>query len=211
MTWVAPVFWMLVGAATLTGLRASSATSLRHRPRTSSVVLWLVVALPALVQMWVPSLLGVLGRDWGAISSGQLWRLLTSVVVQDGGVGGTLFGLLSLAAVLYGAEGCWSAPRIWVVFWAGALGSNLVVGPWLAPVGAGDSMATLLLACALVSQVVVAVRPPGIRPMAALLLVGCCLLVVARDYHAVACVIGLAAGVSLGVVDRRRSERTPQG
>jgi hypothetical protein len=53
-----------------------------------------------------------LRRDGPAISSGQLWRLLSSLLVQDGGWIGTAFNLAGLVLVGIAAEQA-IAPALW--------------------------------------------------------------------------------------------------
>lgn len=193
---VAVTFWLLPVAAAVTALRAAyplSEPSL-GRPRLSTAALWVLVAAPSLLQLAYPSLLQWLMRDWTSIRAGEVWRLLTSAVVQDGGVAGTVFNLFALGVVLMAAQEYWSAGRIWSTFWLCALASNLAVGPTLEPVGAGNSLATFGLGCAMASNAVLG-RPPRGVLLASLGVLACVVLIAAgRDYHAVACLIGALAG-----------------
>jgi hypothetical protein len=76
----------------------------RHWPWATTVAL-LVVGIPTLAQFTVaPWLFENLQRDWTLIGRGQVWRLLTALVVQDGGLVGALFNLLALAAIGVAAE-----------------------------------------------------------------------------------------------------------
>jgi hypothetical protein len=69
-------------------------------PVLGSTVLWLTVAVPSLLQIAFGDLLGALERDPELIRHhDQWWRLVTSSVVQDGGIAGTLFNLAVLAVV----------------------------------------------------------------------------------------------------------------
>ncbi|AZZ41737.1 hypothetical protein C0Z11_04965 [Acidipropionibacterium jensenii] len=86
---VAVSSWVLVVAVLLAASTASTAARRPggpwERPRPFTAVLWLLAVVPSLVQLAVPALLPALERDWARIGSGQLWRLVTSVIVQDGG------------------------------------------------------------------------------------------------------------------------------
>ena len=78
---------------------------------TAAVSVAGLVAEPVLV---------ALRRDAVALSDGQLWRLLTALLVQDGGVPGTVFNLLGLVLVGVAAErrlGAWAWLR---PTWSGA-------------------------------------------------------------------------------------------
>lgn len=196
---VAVSSWVLVVAVLLAASTASTAARRPggpwERPRPSTAALWLVVVVPSLVQLVVPALLPALERDWARIGSGQLWRLVTSVVVQDGGPLGLVFNLFCLTLVLVAAQRYWSAGRVWITFWVGAVLSNLAVGPVLEPVGGGNSMAVFALGSALVSNLLLS-RPDRRALLWAGVAIACMALMAAgRDYHAVSCAIGLAAGL----------------
>ena len=106
----------------------------QRRP-IATIVALVVVGLPTLAQLTVaPSLLGDLRRDWAAIGSGQLWRLVTSLVVQDGGLLGALFNLVSLLVIGSAAEKAWGARR-WVVLALGAGVGAQLWGWFVQPVG----------------------------------------------------------------------------
>ena len=197
-------FWLLPMLATMAAIRAANpgGDPRLPRPQVHSLVLWTLVAIPSTVQFFQPALLETLRRDWPLIEQGQVWRLITSTVVQDGGLVGTLFNLSILAIVLLGAQTCWSAPRIWATFWLGAIAANLVVGPSLNPVGAGNSMATFVLAVAL-AVASVRVRssrlamPPAIGALACV-----AVMVLARNYHGYAALLGIAPGLVPGGRDK---------
>ncbi|AKT52820.1 hypothetical protein ADJ73_12130 [Arsenicicoccus sp. oral taxon 190] len=164
-------------------------------PRVPSLALWGVVAIPSLLQLAAPALLSGLRRDWSLIEAGELWRLGTSAVVQDGGLAGTAFNLVILAVVLLAAQDHWRPARTWATFWVGAVLANIVVGPSLYPVGAGNSMATFILATALATNVLSShtSRAARVPAMGALACVGFLLLV--GDYHGYAALLGLPAGL----------------
>lgn len=193
---VAVTFWVLAVACAATALAASrhDDTEGPPRPTAPTAALWLVVAVPTALQVALPGLLPALRRDWPAIVDGQLWRLVTSVVVQDGGLAGTVFNLFALAVVAVAAQELWPPARTWATFWLGAVAANLVVGPGPEPAGAGSSMATFVLGCALVSNVLLSgTRRRAVFPAAAALVcIG--LIALGRDYHALACLLGLMAG-----------------
>lgn len=208
-TVVAVISWVLVVGCAATALRAAHPEGLDGppRPRRATVALWLLVAVPTLLQAFLPGLLTVLQRDWPLVLEGQVWRLVTSPVVQDGGPAGTVFNLFALVVVTLAAQECWSSLRTWATFWLGALAANLVVGPTLEPVGGGSSMATFVLGCALVADALLGRARRRALPAALVVLACVVVLAVGRDYHALACLIGLVAGTLPGVSRRRTRPR----
>ncbi|SCG61970.1 rhomboid family intramembrane serine protease [Micromonospora humi] len=184
------------------GLVAARGSDVRRRVPVATVAALVVVGVPTLLQLTVaPALLGQLGRDRAAIGDGQVWRLVTSLVVQDGGVAGSVFNLAALAVVGVVAERVWGAGR-WAVV---ALASGVLAQVWglvVQPVGAGNSVAVFGLAA---SVAVVAVRSGdrvGRLLGVASLLVAVALLV-AGDIHGGAAVVGAAVGTVLTATDRR--------
>ena len=60
----------------------------------------IIVGLPTLAQFTVaPGMMQDVERNWTLIGQGQVWRLLTSLVVQDGGLIGAVFNLVALALI----------------------------------------------------------------------------------------------------------------
>ena len=193
--WVLPTLSALMVIGTLTpkdplpGVRSSWAT----------LVLWSVVAVPSLLQIILPALFDVLHRDATRIADGQVWRLVTSVVVQGGGFNGTTSNLLGLAAVSTAAVAYWGVARTWTVFWFGAVASNLAVFV-IHPIGGGNSMADFVVATALTSSVLADRGRRGSTPALALVCGLGVLLCVAvlglrGNYHVWSCVIGLVIGL----------------
>ncbi|WP_176308675.1 rhomboid family intramembrane serine protease [Micromonospora sp. NBS 11-29] len=175
----------------------------RWRVPRATVAALVVVGVPTLLQLSMcPTLLGLLERDRAALGDGQAWRLVTALVVQDGGVPGAVFNLAALAVVGLVAERVWGAWR-WAVV---AVVAGVVAQLWglvVQPVGAGNSVAVFGLAA---SVAVVALRS-GDRATrlagAGVLLVAAGLLV-AGDLHGGAAAVGAAAGFVLAATDRRK-------
>ena len=109
------VLAILYAVVLATAFAASRVRPLSTPPRGwpwATTVALLIVGLPTLAQFTVaPSLLQNLERNWILISHGQVWRLLTSLVVQDGGVAGAIFNLVALAMIGFAAEKLWGVKR----------------------------------------------------------------------------------------------------
>jgi membrane associated rhomboid family serine protease len=90
-----------------------------------------------------------LRRDGPAISSGEIWRLLSSLLVQDGGAIGTIFNLAGLVVIGIAAERRLGRPRWMLAYLVGGLTGELVGWAGWQPIGAGNSVAVCGLAGAL--------------------------------------------------------------
>ena len=105
---------------------------------TASV--FLATAVPSVLGLVVPAVEVALRRDRTAIDHGEVWRLVTALVVQDGGVAGTVFNLVGLAVMGLLAERLVSR-RDWVIaYLTGALVGELAGWAGWQPVGAGNSI-----------------------------------------------------------------------
>lgn len=168
-----------------------------------TIVALVVVAVPSLVQLTVaPALLDALGRDRAEIAHGQLWRLLTSLVVQDGGWSGAAFNLASLLVIGAAAERVWGGRRWLTVAAAAGVGAQL----WalvVQPVGAGNSVVVFGLAASLATRALRASPRPQ-RVWAVICLAGSVVLLVVGDLHGGAAAIGAVAGWRLGEAPRRQ-------
>ncbi|HEU0181212.1 MAG TPA: hypothetical protein VFR16_03400, partial [Agromyces mariniharenae] len=93
------------------GLLATRGPRGGRRPvPVATIVALVVVGVPTLLQFTVvPSLLDALERDRERIFDGEVWRLVTPIVVQDSGATGTITNLLSLALIGVVAEWIWGA------------------------------------------------------------------------------------------------------
>jgi hypothetical protein len=177
---------------------------LRHPP-VAAVVLWLIVAIPSLLQFAFPGLLRALERDPDQIRQhGQWWRLFTSAVVQDGGVAGTVFNLVILAIVAVVAIRAWGSLRGLIIFAVGVVGFDLATTFAWPSVGAGNSAATFTLAASVTGLAVVKVRERAVVVLGALT-AGCGLFLLAlRDAHGSAMVGRLVIGVLVGAISPPR-------
>lgn len=182
--------------------RGLARNGFRPRVRPAALALWLVVAVPSLLQLAIPGLLDALRRDPGLVERGQLWRVLTSAIVQDGGVAGTVSNLVLLAVVAVIAEAIWGGLRMWLVVGV----AQLVFGLWTSLVfpsrGAGNSAFTLALAASLAGLALTMAGPRSALRLAVaggVVVVGVA-LVALLDAHGVAVLAGVAVGAGIGAV-----------
>jgi len=163
----------------------------------AAVALWAVVAVPSLVQPAVPELYGALYRDPGLVlARHQWWRVVTAIVVQDGGVPGTAWNLAVLAPVAVLGVRARGARQAAGIFWGCGIALNLGALV-VSPSGGGNSGATyaLALSIAVLAWTTRLGRASELRTAGAV--VAAAALVALRDLHGVAMLVGALVGVVL--------------
>jgi rhomboid protease GluP len=180
-----------------------------RRTPIATIIAFALTAVPSLLQLTVaPGLFEALRRDRTAIGDGELWRLVTSFTVQDGGWTGTIFNLFALAVIGTLAERRWGPAR-WVAI---ALAVQVLGNLWglvVQPVGAGTSLVIFGLAGSLAASAVVARDVDrNTRAPAAVSLIAALTLLVLADIHGGAALLGAVAGAAL-TVPRRSNPVTP--
>lgn len=174
---------------------AAKSLTMWRRP-WATLFLVAAIAIPTTLQFAFPSLLLLLRRDAEAFRAGDWWRVVTPLFVQDGGVSGSAFNLLSLIVVGTVAERLWGSTRWLIIFFLGGIGSELVSLTWQ-PIGAGNSLANFSLAGSM-GVLCLADRPLPHEGLAAVLCLGAGMwLLVIRDHHGAAVMIGGLIGVVL--------------
>ncbi|MDG4822757.1 rhomboid family intramembrane serine protease [Asanoa sp. WMMD1127] len=134
-------------------------TVLRRIPLTLAV--FVITAVPSLLQFAYPGVLTSLQRT-PAIRDGQVWRLVTSLVVQDGGWFGAASNLFFL--LLVGALAELTLRRwLWATCYVGCgLVAEGIALAW-EPTGGGNSIAI----CGLAGALTVALLTRPLRPSTA--------------------------------------------
>jgi membrane associated rhomboid family serine protease len=87
----------------------------------STLLLTMAIAIPTTLQFFFPILLQLLERNYERFLAGDWWRLVTSLFVQDGGVSGSIFNLVSLLFVGIIAERLWGSRRCLIIFLPGGI------------------------------------------------------------------------------------------
>lgn len=197
---LAALYGVVLTTSFVASLISPLARQRRQWPWATTVAL-LVVGIPTLAQFTVaPWLRETLQRDWNAIAHGEVWRLLTSLVVQDGGLVGTIFNLVALAAIGVAAEQVWGAKRWTVIALAAGVGGQFW-GKIVEPVGAGNSLVVFGLAA---SIAVMAVRQGiGVQRLLGLIsLLGAAVLLIIGDIHGGAATIGALVGLAFSSANK---------
>lgn len=159
------------------------------------LLVWCAVAVPSFAQLAVPGLLAAGERSTDAIRHGQMWRLLTAIFLQDGGLPGTLSNLAVLAVTLLLVRRLLPGPLITVLFLAGGVIANALTAATFAQTGAGNSMATMFLATASITWFAPGSRDRSALSGLAIIGIAGLVLLARRDSHGIAVVAGLLAGL----------------
>jgi membrane associated rhomboid family serine protease len=171
------------------------------RPSWPAVGLWAAVAVPSVLQFAFPHLLTALRRDPELIRHHhQYWRVLTSVLVQDGGVAGTIFNLAVLAVVATVAVQIWGPLPAMVLFVLGQLVFDLAATFLSDDLGAGNSGADFSLIMSVVGLALLVRRETAVTLRTAGIAIAAVLLLVINDAHAIPVFGGVMIGVAAGLV-----------
>jgi membrane associated rhomboid family serine protease len=119
-------------------------TFLKKTPWTTLIVAGLISA-GLILQIILPQLLALCMRNRLLILKGELWRLITALFFQDGGLAGGISNIVGLLFIGSLAEQFWTRKEWLIIFFIGGILSE-VAGFWWQPSGAGNSVANLCLA-----------------------------------------------------------------
>jgi membrane associated rhomboid family serine protease len=193
--WIAGRFYL--------GAAPGSSAEPRLIPRRvrATLTFALVIGLSMTLQFFFPRLLLALERNARLIASGEWWRLVTALFVQDGGLAGSIFNLVSLLLIGSVAEQIWGTRRWLIVVVVGGILSEVVALAWR-PIGAGNSVANFSLGGA-VSILCVIRRTTRQGAVAAAIALGTSIaLLLLRDIHGAAALFGAMMGLIFITLDK---------
>ncbi|WP_425956901.1 hypothetical protein [Xylanimonas sp. McL0601] len=189
-------------------LLVAAAAAPRRKLRTpfAPVALGLRIGLPVLVGsvaglIW-PAVEQALRVEPEAIAQGEVWRLVTGTVVQDGGVAGTVFNLVVLGLAILFVSKVLKTGWATGVFWGAAIVLNGIAA-LSGTTTAGSSGATFALLGATAGWALV--RRSDLRWAAPVALVLAVVLWVTGDMHGMATILGAIVGA--GLAGARRSHK----
>ena len=186
-------------------LREQAAPGRKKSVPYSTLLLTLAITIPTSLQFIFPAILQLFERDYERFLAGDWWRLGTSLFVQDGGISGSIFNLVSLILVGVVAERFWGSRRWLVIFFTGGVLSQLIAFAWQ-PIGAGNSVANFSLAGS-VAILCLAHKTSRVVKIAAILALGAGLILLfLKDIHGPAMIFGTFIGLLMLWLDRRRFE-----
>ncbi|AOW94326.1 rhomboid family intramembrane serine protease [Rhodococcus sp. WMMA185] len=193
------LFAVVILLSSLSG-RTRLGETLFARPPRTAVVLWLVVAVPSLVQLIFPAILDALERDPNLIRDDQWWRILTSVAVQGGGPVAAVAGLAVLAWVAPICVRVWGGFRAVLLFVAGQIIFGLFTAFLFPSTGAGNLGATLALAASVAGLVVMQSKQWSALAASGGIVLAGVLLIAVGDAHGLAVLTGTLLGAALTTV-----------
>ena len=153
-----------------------------------------IVGIPSLLQFAFPVILTTLERNWPLILQGQVWRIVTALTVQDGGLFGTVFNLTGLLLIGIAAERLWGPARMAAIFMAGGVITEFLAYFWQ-PVGGGNSIANFALSAATAVLGLMTVKNSVVRAIAVAILAAGVILLIRKDIHGIAVVVGAILGL----------------
>jgi hypothetical protein len=176
-----------------------------------AIVLVLVIGIPSIAQyLGAPAIGDALRREPSfTLQHGEWWRVVTSLLAQDGGLFAAIFSLVVVAvAITFSTwiQGTWLTLAIFLFC---SIVLNLLAIGWGA-VGGGTSFASDGTMLSVLALGLVVARNRIVTVAAIIAVVGGIVLVVLDDAHGVAILLGAAIGVVHGVVLRRRAATSAQ-
>jgi membrane associated rhomboid family serine protease len=200
------VYALLPYVAAFAGVRLVLLRGVQEiRAGRATRLLLAVVGVPSVVGLVWPAVREALQRDATRIGSGEVWRLATALLQQDGGIAGTAGNLAALLVVGSVAEELLGAGAVTLAF----VGCGLLAqGPSLLwqPIGAGNSVANFGVSGAL-AMTVLLTRAPAVARLAALAALTAGVgLVAVGDIHGPPVLMGAAFATAL---DRTRGRTRP--
>lgn len=162
----------------------------------ATILLLLAIGVPTMLQCFFPPILPALERNYRRFVDGEWWRLITPLFVQDGGISGSIFNLVSLLFMAHVGERVWGSVRCIAIFFGCGVLSEVVALSWQ-PIGAGNSVANFGLAASVAVVALIYARQRSIRFLACIGLGAGLILLLLRDIHGAATIIGAIVGLML--------------
>jgi len=189
-------------------LRAQSNPQTERQVPFATLVLLLAISIPTALQFFFPSLLQMFERDYTRFLAGDWWRVITPLFVQDGGISGSIFNLVTLLLIGTVAEKMWGSQRWPILFFAGGILSEIIAFVWQ-PVGAGNSVANFSLAASIAVLSLTLPTSRVVKVMAILALGAGMILLLLRDVHGPAMLFGALIALILIRLDGDRFQSWP--
>lgn len=164
------------------------------------------LALCLLFQYANPWVLPALERNAIAIQGGEWWRIITALFFQDGGIWGGLANIIFLGIIGSIAETIWKRKE-WIAIYAVAGITGEFIGLAWQPIGAGNSVAVFGLAASVCMYVFSTRARMRARIASGIGVMCACALLLQKDIHGAAFLIGAAVSILLLALRRMSAGR----
>ena len=114
-----------------------------------TIIVFRITAILGLIQIAFPQILDVLGRDPEKLISGEWWRIVTPLFVQDGGLSGLISNLFLLGILGVVVERLFNRKKWIVLYFGTGILAECIAYLWYLR-GAGNSIANAGLASGLI-------------------------------------------------------------
>ena len=198
---------LVIAAFVASAPRMMRGSGHRIRLPVLAVVLVVVIGIPSIAQyLGAPAIGDALRREPElTLQHGQWWRVLTSLLAQDGGLVAAIFSLVVIAVAITFSTWVQGGWLTLVIFLFCSIVLNLLAIGWGA-VGGGSSFANDGTMLSVLVFGLVMARDRVVKIAAIIAIAGGILLVVLDDAHGVAILLGAAIGAAHGLIQGRRGE-----
>lgn len=159
-----------------------------------------VTALISGLQFAYPELLAALRRDPDAVRSGELWRFVTALFVQPGGISQCIANGFLILAFVPAAERLYGK-HVLVIYFASGLVGQIVNYLWDS--GSGGSSTAIFGVMGSLLVYIIRNRKELLLPFAFIASAGlltCIVMLLSRDGHGVGMMVGASVGSMLPLV-----------
>jgi membrane associated rhomboid family serine protease len=171
----------------------------------ATIALMVAIAIPTTLQFFFPEILQLFERNYERFLAGDWWRIVTSLFVQDGGMSGSIFNLVSLLLIGTVAETFWGSRKWLIIFFTGGILSQLAGFVWQ-PIGAGNSVANFSLAASVATLCLFLRSSRPVKISAACAVGAGVILLLLRDIHGFAVLLGVSIALFLIRLDRPKQQ-----
>jgi membrane associated rhomboid family serine protease len=190
-------------------LQISEADVTPRIPRATFTLAAILGAMFA-AQYAIPGLFALLAREPSMWRSGQLWRALSALFVQDGGMAGAFFNLATLLILGSVAERRMGSASWLAVYFGGGVITEFLALAWQ-PYGAGNSIACFALAGGLTLYSIKRDMSPAQGCVCVVSLLSAVTLLLLRDIHGMAYWVGIACAFAERRLHDTRAAHVPAG
>jgi len=159
-----------------------------------TIILSLLIAAGLAIQLSSHGTLELFQRDMHLVLQGQIWRTVTPLFFQDGALAGGVLNLINLLVIGTIAENILGRKRWLLMFFGAGIAMEILGSVWDS-IGAGNSIANFGLAAGIISAALKPKSPRTIIFAAVVFSAATLFLLISKDIHGLATMIGLIISV----------------